>query len=49
MGKSLSEDLRWWIIYCQAKGFIQKEFAKRCILVKLLLTKFVEFLKSGNI
>ncbi|CAB4404830.1 unnamed protein product [Rhizophagus irregularis] len=29
MGKFLSEDLRWRIIYCQAEGFTQKEIAKR--------------------
>jgi len=29
MGKTLSEDLRWRIIYCQAEGFTQKEIAKR--------------------
>ena len=29
MGKSLSEDLRWRIIYCQAEGLTQKEIAKR--------------------
>ena len=34
MGKTLSEDLRWRIIYCQAEGFTQKEIAKRIYVNK---------------
>jgi hypothetical protein len=51
MGKSLSEDLRWHIIYCQAEGFTQKEIAiKGCmLLVKQLLVKSVGFLKNGDV
>ena len=49
MVKSLSDDLRWRIIYCQAEGLHKKKFLKKCILVKLLLIKYVEFSKNGDV
>jgi len=49
MGKSLSEDLRWRIIYCQSEGFTQKEIAKRIYVSEATVNKVVEFLKSEDV
>lgn len=39
MGKSLSVDLKWRIIYCQAEGFTQKEIAKRLYVSEATVNK----------
>jgi transposase len=46
MGKSLSEDLRWRIIYCQAEGFIQKEIAKRMYVSESTVSKVCSIFKK---
>ena len=46
MGKSLSEDLRWHIIYCQAEGFKQKEIAKRMYVSKSTVNKVCRIFKK---
>ena len=46
MGKSLSEDLRWRIIYCQAEGFIQKEIAKRMYVSESTVSKVYSIFKK---
>ena len=45
MGKSLSEDLRWHIICCQAKGFTQKE-AKRMYVSEATVSKVYRIFKK---
>ena len=45
MGKSLSEDLRWRIIYCQAEGFAQKEIAKRMYVSEATVSKVCRIFK----
>lgn len=46
MGKSLSEDLRWRIIYCQAEGFTQKEIAKRIYVSEATVNKVCRIFKK---
>ncbi len=46
MGKSLSEDLRWRIIYCQAEGFTQKEIAKRMYICEATVSKVCKLFKK---
>ena len=46
MGKSLSEDLRWRIIYCQAEGLIQKEIAKRMYVSEATVSKVCRIFKK---
>jgi len=46
MGKSLSEDLRWRIIYCQADGFTQKEIAKRMYVSEATVNKVCRIFKK---
>ena len=46
MGKSLSEDLRWRIIYCQAEGFTQKEIAKRIYVSERAVNKVCRIFKK---
>ena len=46
MGKSLSEDLRWRIIYCQAEGFMQKEIAKRMYVSESTVNKVCRIFKK---
>jgi DNA-binding NarL/FixJ family response regulator len=46
MGKSLSEDLRWRIIYCQAEGFTQKEIAKRMYVSESTVNKVCRIFKK---
>lgn len=46
MGKSLSEDLRWRIIYCQAEGFTQKEIAKRLYVSESTVNKVCRIFKK---
>ena len=46
MGKSLSEDLRWYIIYYQAEGFTQKEIAKRIYVSEATVNKVCRIFKK---
>ena len=46
MGKSLSEDLRWRIIYCQAEGFAQKEITKRIYVSEGVVNKVCRIFKK---
>src|SRR6266542_1688667 len=46
MVKSLSEDLRWRIIYCQADGFTQKEIAKRLYVSEATVNKVCRIFKK---
>ena len=46
MGKSISEDLRWHIIYCQAEGYTQKEIAKRLYVGKAIINKVCRIFKK---
>ncbi len=46
MGKSLSEDLRQRIIYCQADGFTQKEIAKRIYISEATVNKVCRIFKK---
>jgi transposase len=46
MRKSLSEDLRWRIIYCQAEGFTQKEIAKRMYVSEATVSKVCRLFKK---
>ena len=46
MGKSLSEDLRWRIIRCQAEGFTQKEIAKRMYVSEATVSKVCRIFKK---
>ena len=46
MGKSLSEDLRWRIICCQAEGFTQKEIAKRMYVSEATVSKVCRIFKK---
>jgi transposase len=39
MGKKLSEDLKWRIIYCYQEGFRTKEIAKRLYVSKTTVIK----------
>ena len=39
MGKSLSEDLKWRIIYCYEEGFKPREIAKRLYISKTSVIK----------
>jgi len=46
MGKSLSDDLKWRIIYCQAEGFTQKEIAKRMYVSEATVNKVCRIFKK---
>ncbi|GBB83722.1 hypothetical protein RclHR1_01040027 [Rhizophagus clarus] len=46
MGKSLSEDLRWRIIYCQAEGLTQNEIAKRMYVSESTVYKVCRIFKK---
>ena len=46
MVKSLSEDLRWRIIYCQAEGLAQKEIAKRMYVSESTVSKICRIFKK---
>jgi len=46
MGKNLSEDLRWRIIYCQAEGFTQEQIAKRIYVSKGAVNKVCGIFKK---
>ncbi|PKC04299.1 hypothetical protein RhiirA5_276882 [Rhizophagus irregularis] len=46
MVKSLSEDLRWRIIYCQAEGFTQNEIAKRMYVSEATVNKVCRIFKK---
>ncbi len=46
MGKSLSNDLKWHIIYCQAEGFTQKEIAKRIYISEATVNKVCRIFKK---
>src|SRR3989440_8861058 len=46
MGKSLSEDLRWRIIRCQAVDFTQKEIAKRMYVSEVTVSKVCRIFKK---
>ena len=46
MVKSLSEDLRQHIIYCQADGFTQKEIAKRLYVSEATVNKVCRIFKK---
>jgi hypothetical protein len=46
MGKSLSEDLRWRIIYCQAEGFTQTEISKRLYISEATVNKVCRIFKK---
>ena len=46
MVKSLSDDLRWRIIYCQAEGFTQKEISKRMYVSEATVNKVCRIFKK---
>jgi transposase len=46
MGRSLSDDLKWRIIYCQAEGFTQKEISKRMYVSEATVNKVCRIFKK---
>jgi DNA-binding NarL/FixJ family response regulator len=46
MGKNLSEDLKWQIIFCQAEGLMQKEIAKRMYISESTVNKVCRIFKK---
>ena len=46
MGKGLSEDLRWRIIYYQAEGFTQKEISRRMYVGEATVNKVCRIFKK---
>ena len=46
MVKSLSDDLRWRIIYCQAEGLTQTEIAKRIYISESTVHKVCRIFKK---
>ena len=46
MVKSLSDDLRWRIIYCQVEGFTQKEISKRMYVSEATVNKVCRIFKK---
>ena len=49
MVKSLSDDLRWRIIYCQAEGFTQKEISKRMYVSEATVNKVCRIFKKWDV